>query len=371
MFSAGVGKPKIIFSLTEHLPLEEKVEPSRLLASAVKALDKVAKEMHDKALGAPARVFCVLASPWYLSQTRTIHYETKEPFTFTEKLADELIQKEIKVFGEENAANYPAAEHAVRSIELKNIQTLLNGYAASRPLNQKATELEMIIFVSMSSESTLVAIEESIGRYFNTGPIKFSSFAMASFTVIRDTYHTDENFLLVDIGGEVTEIFMSKRNVLRESISYPLGKSFLTRGVAKELGCTLDEASSLISLAKDGHAAISIAKKLDTAISKLKQEWLNKFQESLANLSKDISIPSKIFIVVDRGMTEFFSEIIKSEQFSQYTLAESKFEVAFLSSEVLHEAAQFDEEKLREPFLVIDSVYINRFLIDPVKAGRE
>jgi hypothetical protein len=371
VFSTNREAPKILFSATEHLRIEEKVDPAKLLASALQALDKMARELHSQALGAPTRVFCMLASPWYLSETRTIKYRPQDPFIFTEKLADELIQKEIQVFGEENAAKYPNQEHAVRPIELKNIQTILNGYGASRPLNQKANELEMIIFISLASESALQALEDTIHRYFHTGPVKFSSFAMASFTVIRDTYHTDENFLLVDIGGEVTEIFMTKKNVLRESISYPLGKNFLIRGVARELGCTLDEASSLISLAKDGHAAISIAKKLDTAISKLKSEWLNKFQESLANLSKDISIPSKIFIVVDRGMVEFFQELIKSEQFSQYTLAESKFEVAFLSSEVLHQAAQFDEEKLREPFLVIDSVYINRFLINSAKAGRE
>lgn len=362
IFNTGNGTPKIIFSATEHLRIEEKVDPTRLLSSAVTALDKIGAELQARALGAPTRVFCVLASPWYLSQTRTIEYHSDAPFLFTEKMADELIQKEIQIFGEENATNYPGEEHAVRPIELKNIQTTLNGYGATKPLNQKATELEMVIFVSMCSESALSAIEESIHRYFHTGPIKFSSFAMASFTVIRDIYHTEENFLLVDIGGEVTEIFMTKKNVLRESISYPLGKSFLIRGVARELGCTLDEASSLISLAKDGHAAISMAKKLEAITSKLKSEWLNKFQESLANLSKDISIPSKIFIVVDQGVAEFFSEIIKSEQFSQYTLAESKFEVAFLSSEVLHQAAQFDEEKLREPFLVVDSVYISRFL---------
>jgi cell division ATPase FtsA len=220
----------------------------------------------------------------------------------------------------------------------------------------------MSIFLSICGEQMLALVEDTIRRHFHFETIKFSSFAMASFTVIRDMYADQENFLLLDIGGEVTDIFLAKKNVLRESVSYPLGINFLTRGVASKLGCTLEEAGSLISLFKDGHAEKSVAQKLELIMAELKKEWLKNFQESLANLSKDISVPSTIFVIVDKNMVEFFSEIIKSEQFSQYTLTESKFEVTFLGLQALHGAAQFEENVIRDPFLVVDSVYINRFL---------
>ena len=83
----------------------------------------------------------------------------------------------------------------------------------------------------------------------------------------------------------------------------------------------------------------------------------------LVNLSNDISIPSTIFLTVDQDLASFFTETIKSEQFNQYTLTESKFEVIFLSTEMLHDIAVFKDLVIREPFLIIDSVYINRFLI--------
>ena len=129
---------------------------------------------------------------------------------------------------------------------------------------------------------------------------------MAFFTTVRDVYKQQENFLLVDIGGEVTDIFMTKKNILRESISFPLGRNFLTRGVAFELGCSLNEANSLISLYKDGHAEKSVTKKLALIIKKLQTKWLEKFQESLANLSHDISIPSTIYIAIDKDLADFF-----------------------------------------------------------------
>ena len=187
---------------------------------------------------------------------------------------------------------------------------------------------------------------------------------MSFFTAVRDVFKQKDNFLLVDIGGEVTDISMTKKNVLRESISFPLGRNFLTRGVASGLNCTMDEANSLISLFKDGHAEKRVAKKLTLIMKELQKKWLEKFQESLANLSHDISIPSTIYIAIDKDLADFFSETIKSEQFSQYTLAESKFEVVFLSTELLHGIATFKEPIIREPFLIIDSIYINRFLIE-------
>ncbi|MFZ3011738.1 MAG: hypothetical protein WA060_01960 [Minisyncoccia bacterium] len=358
------GVPKIIFSTREPIPIEEEAKIDRFLFLASKSLEIVAKKVLMTGLGAPRRIFCVLSSQFYVSQTRIISFKQDTPFIFTIKLADSLIQKEIKIFQEEHAAKYASIGGEIRPIELKNIKTMLNGYETSSPLDQKAKELEMVIFVSISGEQVLKKIEDVIRKYFHFEQVKFSSFAMAFFTTVRDVYKHQENFLLVDIGGEVTDISMTKRNILRESISFPLGRNFLTRGVASGLGCSLNEANSLISLFKDGHAEKTVAKKLTLIMKQLQTKWLEKFQESLANLSHDISIPSTIYIAIDKDLADFFSETIKTEQFSQYTLAESKFEVIFLSTELLHGIATFKDAVIREPFIIIDSIYINRFLIE-------
>lgn len=364
------GIPKIIFSIREPIIIEEKIDFDRFLFLTMKSLEIVVNKVYMAGVGAPERIFCVLSSPWYISQTRIINLKKNTPFLFTTKLADDLIQKEINLFKEEHLAKYTNVGNSVRTIELKNIKIILGGYEASKPLNQKVKELEMIIFISISGEQVLKKIEDTIKKHFHFNQIKFFSSVMATFTTVRDMYIQQENFLLVDIGGEVTDISMTKKNILSESISFPLGRNFLTRGVASGLGCTLSEANSFISLFKDGHAEETLAKKLAKIMDGLRVEWLKKFQESLANLSSDISIPATIYISVDKDLVDFFSETIKTEQFSQYTLTESKFEVIFLSTELLHSIAVFEEPVIREPFLIIDSIYINRFLIYPVLAGQ-
>ena len=362
-FAQSSGIPKIIFSAQELIKIEKKVDIDHFLLLTIRSLEIVAKKFYKAGLGAPSQIFCVLSSPWHISQTRIINFKKNTPFIFTPKLADELIKKEIKLFEEERALKYGNSNNKVRVIELKNIKIKLNGYEISESIDKKTKELEITIFISIGGEQVLKKIEDTIGRYFHFKQIKFSSFALSFFTLARDLYSKQENFLLVDVGGEMTDIFLVKKNTMRESTSFPLGSNFLARGVASDLDCTLNEADSFISLFKDGHAEESVALKLALILNKLRKEWLKKFQDSLVNLSNDISIPSIIYIVVDKDLVDFFSETIKSEEISQYTLTESKFEVVFLNTELLHRIAVFKENIIREPFLIIDSIYINRFLI--------
>ncbi len=356
------GTPKIIFSIREPIIFEPKISSERFLFLTMKSFKIVADKIAVSSMGTPHKIFCVLSSPWYASQTRKIKFEKNTPFVFTAKLAESLTDKEVSLFEQEHMTIYNNANSKIRSIEFKNMKTVLNGYPTTKPLNQKAQELEMTIFLSMSPESVLGKIEEIIANCFHRKEVTFSSFLMTSFAVARDMFIHQDNFLLIDIGGEVTDISMIKKDVICESISFPMGRNFIIRETAQALGATLDEAKSLIALYKDGHAEESTEKVLTSVVEKLKAEWLNNFQESLSHLSTDISIPATVFITVDQDFANFFSETIKVEQFSQYTLTESKFRVIFLGTEALHDIVVFGENVARDPFLIIESIYINRFL---------
>lgn len=356
------GIPKIILSIREPITLEEKIDTNRFLFLTIKSLEVVASRICLMGIGKPSKIFCVLSSPWYASQTRIIKLEKNTPFVFTSKLADDLIKKEVGLFEEEHLAKFSDTDNKIRIIEFKSMKTMLNGYETPNPFEKKAKKIEMTVFISMSGEKVLKKIEETIFRHFHSVEIKFSSFVMASFAVARDMFIKQEDFLLVDIGGEITDIAMIKKNILGDSISYPLGPNFIIRKVADSLKCSLSEAKSLVSLYKDGHATESTEKKLEPVISKLETEWLKGFQESLVNLSDDISVPATIFITVDQDLADFFSKIIKTEQFNQYTLTESEFHIIFLGTQTLHGITAFNDNINRDPFLIIESIYINRFI---------
>ncbi len=353
--------PKVIKSIREPIRLEEVLNVDRFRVYAMHTLHKVVKQMCDSKIGAPKRIFCVLASPWYASQTRVINYEKNSPFVFTQKLADSLIASEIKIFEEEHGIGKEGS-NTVRAIELRSMKTTLNGYTTSNPINQKATNLKMTIFVSMSEESVLAEIEEAIWRHFPHLEIKFSSFLVASFSLARDMFINNNSFLLINIGGEVTDIAIVKEDVLKEAATFPMGSHFITRGISKSLQCSIEDAYSSVMLYESGNMLQKNEVVFQDSLKKLRGEWLSKFQSTLSSLSSDISIPAAVFITVDPSLAKFFSETIRTEQFNQYTLTESKFRLIFLNSDALGGIAEVPEETKKDPFIIIDSIYINRFL---------
>lgn len=356
------GVPKIVYSVRELIDPKEEVDAENFFFLMLKVLDRVANNIAESSFGAPEEIYCVLASPWYVSQNRIIKLEKNTPFIFNNKLADSLIQKELKLFEEEHLEKYANSGNKVRVLEMKNIKVLLNGYEVENPNDKKAKKLEMMLFISMSGDDILSSIESVFFRHFHQRIIKFSSFLMASFAVVRSMYEKQNDFLLIDIGGEVTDISMVKNNILRESVSYPIGINFILRNIALSLKCSIEEAKSMFSLYKDGHADQKTKESFDPIIGIIKTEWLKKFQASVANLSNDISIPATLFITIEREYADFFSDIIKTEQFNQYTLTESKFKINFLNAEALHGFINFTKETADDTCLVVDALYINTFL---------
>ncbi len=354
------GIPKIIYSIREPILLEQEVDFDRLLSSTVKALETVANKIYMMKLGALKKTFCVLSSLWYTSQIRTICLEKNIPFTFTLKLADSLIQKEISIFTEEYSGKNPDTD--IRPIELKNIKTMMNGYAVLYPLGQTTKELEMTIFVSMVHGQVLEKFEQTIGRYFNPTNIKFSSFAMASFSVARDIFAHQKNFILVDVGGEVTDISLVKNDALCESISFPMGRNFIIRKVASILKCSMDEARSIVSLHESGNASESVERKIKPIMNKFKIEWVENFQEALNDFTGNVSIYGTILMTAEKDLADFFSEAVRTGKFSDNNSTESKLKVVALNTKTLHGFAVLEKNTVRDSALIIESIYINSFL---------
>ena len=354
------GLPKIIYSIREPIAFQDEIDFDKFLYSTMKSLDIVANKICMLGLGKPKNTFCFLSSLFYISQTRTIKLEKNTPFIFTSKLADSLIKKEVNLFEEEYSIKDIYSTQKFRPIELKNMKTMLNGYAVDNPLNQKIRELEMDVFIAISPEEIIKKIEYTIGRYFNPQEIKFSSFAFASFSTARDLFSHHENFILIDVGGEITDISVVKKDVLSDSISFPMGYNFIIREFSNALNCTLDEAKSLVSLYKDGHMEDEINEKFGPIINKIKVEWRKKFEESLFNISNDISIPSNIFLTADKDFEVLFKEIIKTEEHNQYSLTREKFKIISLNTRELHGLVIFNENVNRDSFITLESIYINR-----------
>jgi len=356
VFLLSAGKKSILtFSYREELPLYEDTNFDRLGAAILQAVGNAAQKTIETGIQAHtiAEVKCFLSSPWYLSKTKISKENFETPKEFTEAVMKEIYKRETdKVVNDPELLSSGDTE----MLEAENILTKLNGYESSDPFGKKANTIEVALFVSLSSKSVLGSIRSAIKGYFTSSTVKFHSFSFASFVVVRDIFH-EKNFLLLDISGESTDVIIVRDNLLEKAVPLPMGRNFFLRGLAKNLGITLAEASSKFRLAESEMLNAEAHKEVLKASSEMGETWRMGLQNIFSELSKESKfLPHNVFVMADDEVARWFIENIQDEGVSQFTLSDGVFIVRHLDAQFLSAFCDSAKGVPRDPFLMLEGV---------------
>ena len=332
----GKTRLEVIDNLRTDIHLGEHVRFDRLLKSMVQSLlvtaEQLVKKNHLRGLSA----YVTLASPWYISQTKIIGVKKEKPFTITKEFQDKVVSKEVSDFMDSmEKGTGPDYKKELSIVESRIINVRLNGYDSVDYLGKEANEVKIALYLGASSDRVLKAITDGLLRHFPSNSIHFNTFGLAYFYAVRDHYPNRNDFLLMDISGEVTDVSLVRKGVLLETSSFPLGRNFLLRRIASKFRRTIDEAQSMLSISQVNGLTSPEKEKLDAVIDKAKSEWLKEFQETLITLSGELYVPGEVFLAVDSDVEEIVSSWVKGEEFSQYSLTHEKLNVIPFSSVIL------------------------------------
>lgn len=355
--------PEIIFTTRRDIPFQEKLNFDRFLDSMIKTLEDMFAVMQKAGGGVLVdQAFCVLASPWYASQTRLVHYNQPTPFVISEHGLQKLIQKEIQLFRESKIFAHSKDGNAPPDImESKNIQIKLNGYEVRNPYGKRASLLEVALYISMIPTNIHRSINESITKFWNLKDVHFSSFSFTAFDTIRDMFPDESSFLFVDISGEVTDISLAKDGVLLESISFPAGKNMLIRSVAKEMQSTPAIALSEMNLYFENKSTHEHSKQIETIIRRETKEWRIFFEDALAQFAVEFPIPRSIFYTADDNVSKWFDMAIQEASPTRFSEEDGQFIVRSLGNQFLDRFVTAIEPDHRDPFLAIETIFANKF----------
>ncbi|HSE34665.1 MAG TPA: hypothetical protein VLB83_00950 [Candidatus Paceibacterota bacterium] len=356
--------PEIIFSTRQDIPFQEKLNFSRFLESMITTLEEMFVSL-QKAGGNVVvdQAFCVLASPWYASQTRIIKYSRPTPFQVTEKGMSKLVQREIELFRSSKLfTRSKVGDTSPEIMEAKNIQMKLNGYEVRYPFGKKVTELEIALYISMIPSNIYTSINESIRKFWHVEKVHFSSFAFTAFDTIRDIFIDEESFLFIDVAGEVTDISLAKENVLLESISFPAGRNMLIRALVDELKTNPANAASELTLYLEGKATREHSERIEAVLTDATNEWLVYLEDALTQFATEFPIPRTIFYTADDDVTRWFERAMGRIDSSKFGIEEGgAFAVRFLGTNFLSKFAQVHEPSFQDPFLSIETIFANKF----------
>lgn len=360
-------KPHILAASRVDIVFQEEINIDRFRKAMVVALTESVRDLVEdhlpqisRSLGTavPAYTYVIFSSPWYASQTRTVSTEQEKPFRMTKEVLDRIVRREVDIF--ERSAEALRMGNDPVIIEKHVMRVALNGYDTSEPFAKEATTLDVALFISVCPEQIMDEVIKAISTFFSRAHISFHSFLFAAFDVLRSLPSTQSRFLIVDIGGEVSDVGSVADQALLETISFPVGKRTILRNLSQALSTTPDEALSLIRLADEKRLSSAHTDRVGKALFDAGGVWVSGFEKILADVADRSAIPNTLFLFADDDVLPFLDVLAKREGLAQFTISDEPFSVLPLSTAALRDICTFEREAVRDSFLMVDAAFVHK-----------
>lgn len=355
----GKGVPIIIKSVRNEIEFSKDFNFNSFMKDMIYALNLTANSLYNKKGGALDEIVCVLASPWYLSETRTIKMAREKSFTFTKQLAGELIEKEKLSLTQLYKDKYGTLNSTPQMIEQHTMAVLLNGYAINDPLGKKCYSFEMNMIISLAPRLYLDKIRETLSKTFHHTGVAFSSFIVATYLAVRNKYVTPDSYLLLDISGEITDVGIVTKGVLKSVLSFPFGKKTFFNYMCTKLEIELRDAKELFKLYNDDNLSVEFKKKVIPLFKSIENSWGEAFRQCINTLPRTLILPDTVFLTADNDIKNWFANALRNEEHIQSMVSDHKCVVVTLDGPEFLNMCGVDEGEC-DPFLMIEAIAIMR-----------
>lgn len=360
-------KPKIIYSLRHELPFNKNITSDKAVSALRLSLESMLAEFTKKGFlekqerafssDLPEYVICTLSSPWHVSTVRDVNFSFEKTDEIDAHFLNDLVLNEVSEFNEKiDKSDLPNKPY--ENIEKLFIKFSINGYGTRNPFGKKSKSFNFKIFLSSASSKHLKYIKNIIGRHFPGREIIFRSFSSVFFSTLSDIFPSEDRFLAVHISGETTEISVIKNKAIIETASFPLGRNFMIRKAIKEIeGLDYGTATSMIKMHKSDEVNKKISKKFKDVLETAENDWVELFFDALENLSEEMFLPSRIFVMSGEGYSSLFGELIEAKKDKFKFNTEQAFNVTTIDSGLFSSMVDYEGKERSEPFFAIQAFY--------------
>jgi len=327
--------PVILGQIRTDMKYQDELDFEKFSFYMNKALYDTALKLMMMNIGRPEKIYCFLASPWHICQTKIIHLEKEKTFITTTKMVNDLIEIELKNVVLEYNNKYKDTTDKPKLIENVVLESSVNGYKVSDLYNKKATMLDIVIYLSLSPESVLSNIEDAIEKVFPDIALSFHSFSMSFYNAIRLKYSNSYSHLLIDINAEITDVGMVADGILTSFFSFPIGRNSIIRKIMKAMNISKNQAESLFTLFSSNVLEEKKKKEINIVLNDIESTWKNIFYRSIADLSKLSGYTDLIYLVSHLDSSLYFTNILRNPNVPLKILGDRKFSVVTLTGDDL------------------------------------
>ena len=282
------SNPKIVYSVRRDMAFQKKLDFDRFHSSMLESLVYVVGDLEKNGLPhlkfthlgslTPEKVECTFSSPWFASQTRIIKQKDNKEIKITEDYLEKIIEKEVNIFKESKEVEVKIRDTDTLVIEKQTQQILLNGYETQNPYGKIAKEIEIALLISVALNDVVKDVTGKIMKVFSVENISFNTFPSVFFNIVRSELSAPDEFILVDISGELTDVSVVRNNVLINTSTFPAGKKNIIRELSKKLKTSTEDALSQLRIMDEGRMEDAQVIKFGKILGKiLEKEWVNDY----------------------------------------------------------------------------------------------
>lgn len=234
-----------------------------------------------------------IAAPWQETRVRVETIQAVRPFSFTRKLLNDTVAKSAKI-----------PEDRVSSGD-SVIATILNGYEIPNPFGKQVKRVELVILSSTLLKSVTESVEKSLRKAFHSHEVIFTGFAPVSYRVFRELYPHENDYLILDIRGERSDLAFIQRGLLRDVGSIPHGtRELLSIGRAAS---DLLQDKEAIQDRGLGASYLSPARNIrfGAKVQASEEEWMQNLSNLLKEFAARHALPRTMFLLADDDVRGF------------------------------------------------------------------
>lgn len=248
-------------------------------------------------------VHYVLASPWVVSQAKTVTQTFKKQTSITRAYI-------LKLIAEERARMNGKSDQHIRVIEEKVFDVRLNGYSVASWEGRNTMNLEVSFVSSFAGERMIDRFIEACEHIVSRRSVSFHSSLFLQHTAIQKVVPERGTYALIHAHGELTDVAIMHNDSCIFFGSYPFGVHTIVRTVARELHVSEQTADSAINLLDQGTLDTARTKKQVAVIEHMSDGWIGEFRKLLRTNPSSSGVPHHA-IISARSHEDFFIKSFK------------------------------------------------------------
>ncbi|HEY4477400.1 MAG TPA: hypothetical protein VJB56_02125 [Candidatus Paceibacterota bacterium] len=297
----GAGKPGILKTFRRFHKASLQKDALHFSKSTVSQFSAVIKDIAAFTNNRMPQLYVLgLSSIFYLGKTERFFVEHKKPVPFKQADIDEFIQS-----GKQNLFSELKRGDVV-IFETMLMKSLLNGYPVLDPIGRISQSVELWVRLAATSAELSGKFTDIIESAQRNADIRFATFPTAAWILMKDAFPPEHNVLLVDIGGELTEVTFITNGIITEVLTLPFGVLNILLRISEAEHIDLENAYALLRSYTGGALSKEAEDHLKTVIKKEAKGWGEIFERVWQRASRDFMSNIQLYFL---GGGAFVEEI--------------------------------------------------------------